>query len=236
MSDQDAFERILASLYDTMLNDALWPATSALIDEACGMEGSALGVGVGLKDDIRAFFIGMCYRGHRLTDREREYFDIYHPIDERMPRMRQVPDSHIVRNTDLYTAEELKTSPIYNEGLRQTSMQDGVNVRLDLAESSYIIWSTADPVTRGGWEAAKLALFTGLLPHIRQFVRIRQALAKAEALGMSEIALLDTTRIGVIHLDRWGRIVEVNDRAPRYPATGQWIIGPGRDALRPHAG
>ncbi len=44
MSDQDAFERILAAFYDTMLNEALWPATSALIDEACGMQGSALAV------------------------------------------------------------------------------------------------------------------------------------------------------------------------------------------------
>ena len=76
MSDQDAFERILASLYDTMLNDALWPATSALIDEACGMEGSALGViGVGLKDDmsgVTSSGLWSYYRGHRLTDRERD--------------------------------------------------------------------------------------------------------------------------------------------------------------------
>ena len=43
MSDQDTFERILASLYDAMLNDAHWPATSALIDEACGLQGNALG-------------------------------------------------------------------------------------------------------------------------------------------------------------------------------------------------
>ena len=40
MSDQDAFERILASLYDAMLDDAEWPATSALIDEACGTVGN----------------------------------------------------------------------------------------------------------------------------------------------------------------------------------------------------
>ena len=36
MSDQDAFDRILATLYDAMLNDASWPTASALIDEACG--------------------------------------------------------------------------------------------------------------------------------------------------------------------------------------------------------
>lgn len=38
MSDQDA--RILASLHDAELDPVQWPATSALIDEACGIEGA----------------------------------------------------------------------------------------------------------------------------------------------------------------------------------------------------
>ena len=39
MSEQSAFERIVASLHDAMLDDSHWPATSALIDEACGVDG-----------------------------------------------------------------------------------------------------------------------------------------------------------------------------------------------------
>ena len=56
-------------------------------------------------------------------------------------------------------------------------------------------------------------MLKGLLPHIRQFVRVRQALVGAEALGTSVADLLDNPRLGVIHLDRWGRIIEANDRA-----------------------
>jgi len=213
MSDQDAFERILASLYAAMLDDTLWPATSALIDEACGVKGNGLVAGIGPPDDIRGFFLGLCYRGQRRIDLEHEYLSAYHPIDESVPRLRQLPDSRIVRITDLYTAEELKTSPVYNDALRRANFQDGVSVRLDVSDGFHITWRLADPVTPGDWGAPQFALFKGLLPHIRQFVRIRQALAKAEALAMSETALLDTTRIGVICLDRWGRIVEANDRA-----------------------
>ncbi len=50
MSDQDALERIMASLYDAMLDDTQWPATSALIDETCGIKGNTLLVGEGPKD------------------------------------------------------------------------------------------------------------------------------------------------------------------------------------------
>ena len=52
-----------------------------------------------------------------------------------------------------------------------------------------------------------------LTPHIRQFIRVRQALVRAEAHGTSVTALLDNSRIGVLHLDRRGKIIEVNDRA-----------------------
>ena len=40
MSNRDAFERILASLYDARLDDTRWQATSAPIDEACGLTGN----------------------------------------------------------------------------------------------------------------------------------------------------------------------------------------------------
>ena len=75
MSDQDAFERIMASLSDAMLDETQWPATSALIDEACGAKGNAILVSEGPKDDVRSLFIGLYYRGQRREDLEREYLD-----------------------------------------------------------------------------------------------------------------------------------------------------------------
>ena len=118
-----------------------------------------------------------------------------------------------MHNAALYTAEELQTSRVYNEMLPRLNAQDSLNVRLDGPDGSHIAWGIGDPVTPGGWASPQLALIKGLLPHIRQFVRVRQALAKAEARGVSATGLLDTPRIGVLYLDRRGRIVEANDRA-----------------------
>ena len=213
MSDQDAFDRILASLHTAMLDEGQWPATSALIDEACGTAGNTLMVGTGPKDDIEVTCAGFYYRGQRRADLEREYLEIYHPIDERVPRFRQLPDSQIVPIASMYTAEELKTSPVYNEALRRYRGQAGLNVRLAEPEGFHIAWGVADPVTPGGWTAPQLALLRGLLPHLRHFVQTRRALARAEAQGTSATALLDTTRVGVIQLDRRGRIMAANDRA-----------------------
>ena len=213
MSDQDAFERILASVYDAMLDDARWPAASALIDEACGLTGNDLMVGEGPKDDVRARFVGGYCRGQRREDLEREYLEDYHPTDERVPRFRQLPDGRLVHVKVLYTAEELKTSPTYNEMLARAGQQDSLNVRLDGPDGSHITWGLGDPVDSDGWGSSRITMVTGLLPHIRQFVRVRQALVRAEARNTIVTALLDNPRIGVIHLDRRGRIMAANDRA-----------------------
>ena len=214
MSDQDAFERILAALYDAMLDDTHWPTTAALIDEACGMQGNSLLVAAGPQDDVQVFSTGVHYRGQYRSDLEREYYARYYPIDERVPRFPSLPASRLVHITELYASnEEMRTSPVYNEMLHRAHMQESLHACMAGPDGSHITVATADPVTSDGWRAPQLALLSGLLPHLRQFVRVRQALARAGALSTSVTALLDTTRVGVIQLDRHGRILAANDRA-----------------------
>ena len=56
-------------------------------------------------------------------------------------------------------------------------------------------------------------MIEGLLPHVRQFARVRELLADARALGSSLEGLLDNGRSSVIQLDRRMRIVAASDRA-----------------------
>ena len=224
MSDQDAFERILAALHAATLDETQWPATSALIDEACGIQGTALLVGDGPPEAPRVLFAQLYYRGHSRADLMHEYLENYLPLDESVPRVRHLPASHLVHITALYTTEELQTSPAYNEMLPSLRAQDSLNVRLDGLEGLHITWDIADPVTRGGWATPQLALLRGLLPHIRQLVQVRQALACAEAIGASATELLATSRVGVLHLDRQGRLVAANDRARALLRRGDGMV------------
>ena len=87
-----------------MLDETHWPATSALMDETCGGVGNVLLVAEGPPDDIRVLFVGLYYRGQRRLDLEREYLDIYHPINEAIPRQLQRPAGQLVpisRQVDL---------------------------------------------------------------------------------------------------------------------------------------
>ena len=205
MSQQDAFERVVASFHEATLDDSLWNRTSALIDEACRSMGNQVIFRNDSPGRNGVLFARFCLRGERHKEAELEYYSRFFATDEHVPRLWQLPDSQIVHVTDLFTKLELKTSPTYNEGMARSHNQNALKVRLDGPDNSRIFWSIGDPVDTDGWSSAQTEMIARLLPHLRQFVRVRHALEQAEALGQSLAALLDNNRAGVIQLDR-GRL------------------------------
>ncbi|MCY4429206.1 MAG: LuxR C-terminal-related transcriptional regulator [Rhodospirillales bacterium] len=214
MSRQGLLDRLLASLHEAALDDALWPAASSLIDEACGTKGNILVTGEGgLGNDLAVHFNRCCYRGERHAAFEDEYFAAYHHRDERGPRLRRLPDSRIVSVKELYTEAEKRRSVTYNEALARSDTANCLHARLDGPNGSRIIWTAADPVDDAGWSAERVETMSRLLPHIRQFVRVRAELANAKAIGHTLMDLLEVSRCGVIQLDPHGRMVALNGRA-----------------------
>ena len=225
MSEREVFERILALLHQASLDDTRWSTASALIDDALGAHGNSLAVGdVHSGEDIQFHFAGIFFHGQRHRELEREYFEVYYPLDERVPRVLQLPDSQLTHLFELYTKEELRTSVVYNDYLTRLHAQNSINVRLDGPVGSSIAWIVHDPVDGDCWSSAQLGSIRRLLPHIRQYVRVRQAQASAGALGASLTELLDSTGSGIIQLDRRGRIVEMNDRALDLLRTGDGLF------------
>ena len=113
----------------------------------------------------------------------------------------------------LYTERELRTDPTFNELLRATEARNGLNIRMDGPDGLHVAWVFADPVKPAGWGCEQAGLLESILPHVRQFVRVRHALVRAEAASASLGGLHDASMLGIVHLDWRGRIVEANPRA-----------------------
>ena len=224
MSQRDQFDRIVSALHDAALDDTLWPSAAGLMDEAVGMPGNHLVVLSGHSRDDAEFVFGDRYNHGEFTELGREYAQKFFSHDERIPRVLRLPDSRIVHITALYTAQELKTSPTYNDLLCRDDADDGLNVRMDGPDGLHIGWALPNSDDPLGWRSEQVALITQLLPHIRQFVRVRQALAAAEALRASLAHLLDNALLGVLALNRQGRIVETNACGLRILRRGDGVI------------
>ncbi len=212
MGDQDEFERTLASLHDAMLDNARWPGASALIDEACGLTGNDLIVSEGTKDDVRVLFVGAYCRGQRREDEERDYLENYYPTDERVPRVRRLPDSRLVRPGPSRAAG----------GRRAASRRRGRGQRVDAAPPLARVAPVRDARQAGGRSS------TGLRRAARCGAGAdRRARAPASCRprpgGENPAGVVDDLPSG-----RWrktgrrtrGRIIRANDRARGGAATG----------------
>ena len=213
MGQSDLYDRILKALHEVAFNAAGWSEAARLIDAACGVKGNGLVfAGGGPRQVVEVYLAHFCVRGQRREDFERRYFDDYWSRDERVPRWKQLPDSRLVHVRELYTEGERKTSATYNEMLPLTDSQDSLDVRLDGPGETHVAWAFGDPVDAGGWGTDRTRMIRRVLPHVRHSLAVRHALSEAGALGESLTGLLDVGGIGVIHLDRLGRIVAANDR------------------------
>ena len=224
MNPDDAFEGCLELLYEAALDDTRWPAATSLIEEAAGFRKNALTVGEGFGDGARLLFARFLERGASREDLGREYFEVYYPHDEKVPRIRLLPHGQLVHTFDLYTEDERKTSPAYNESLPRSGSQDSLHVRLDGPDGLRIAWNLGDPVGGDGWGTGQLRLIERLLPHVHRSVLIRQALAAADALGAGLAGLLENDRIGVVQLDRGGRVLAANAPALEILRRGDGLL------------
>ena len=209
----EMFNRTVDLLNQAALDDTHYLRASALIDQACRTKGNHLIFSTPSPSGPHIRFKCFCYRGDHRTDLETEYYLKYHHTDEHVPRLRRLPDSRITPVKRLFDEQRIKQSPTYNLMMPHFHFQNGLNVRMDGPDGSSIVWGLADPLETASWSSEQLKTVARLLPHIRQFVHLRAVLGHARMLTDSFTRLLDNTRIGIIQLDRHGRILEANAKA-----------------------
>lgn len=213
MTSHDQLERVIRKLHEAALGDVAWKVPACMFNEVIRVDGNTLVMGQGhSRADLDISFIESCYGDECRTDYDQRYFKQYYTRDERIPRILSLPKGQLIPTDDLYTEREKRISPAYNKKWRQS--KKGFHVRLDGSDGSHVVWILAGSTRRGGgWSSTQTEMIRSLLPHIRHFARVREALAYASAVCSSLEELLENGRFGVIQLDRHGRILAANDRA-----------------------
>ncbi|MDE2690929.1 MAG: helix-turn-helix transcriptional regulator [Acidobacteriota bacterium] len=212
-----------------LLQEAVFDESRSLnladsIDGACGLIGNQLSVASATGDaDMDCLFQQALVRGLPQGDLELEYLERYAHRDERLPRLSVLPLGKPYHNTELWTESERKRSSMYRSFLPRVCSNDQLIVRFHGRGDTTVFWTLSREMDGGGWSFENVERIERLVPHVAHFVRVRQALAAAAARGDALAALLDRTGMGVLHLDRQGRVLEANERARRVLAEGDCL-------------
>ncbi len=118
MSNQDRIDDIIGLLREAELDEGVWSAASALIDEVCELRGNDLLLGrLNPQGGIEVVLRWLRLRGEPAPELARDYADNYAAIDERgRAGIRQAPGA-LAHTTALLPEGVRRTSATYNEYL-----------------------------------------------------------------------------------------------------------------------
>ena len=214
------FERTVETLLDAAFDDARWGDAFRMIDRSCGLNGGQFtALAADAHGHPEAIFAACYIDGDPREEIVADWVENYSAFSENVPRIGKLPAWRLTHNEELFTPAEKRTSPMYNEFQPKYDCRDQLAVVVDRPsngrlENGCLFWAMANG--ESGWEPDKLKRIRGLLPHIRQAVRVRRELVAAEAHAYAEMSmLLEDTPLGVIFLDRRGAIAAVNATAQR---------------------
>ncbi|MXX61194.1 MAG: hypothetical protein F4112_07665 [Holophagales bacterium] len=216
-------EGVVAGLQEAALYEQRWNALSAQIDDAAGTFASRLVVASGVGGVPDFLFSRALWRGETVEEIERLYLEDYAIRDERVDRTDRMPLGCVLHNTEILTEEEQKKSPVYCDFLPCVGSNNQVCVRMRGLYGTDIIWVLTARAGRD-WSSEQTGAVEHLLPHVRHFVRVRQALAAADARESSLIGLLNRSGLAVLHLDQGGCVLEANAPARELLAAGDRIL------------
>jgi len=203
-------ETIVADLQEAALDSGAWAGVSRQVDEAAGIQGSHLAVLSGRGPSHEFLFSRLLIRGEPREEIERLYVEEYAALDERVTRVADLPIERLLLNEEILSEEEQKASPVYADFLPSVGSNNQVVVRLKGLADTHIVWTLSG---WSDWSSEQAGVVDRLLPHVGHFVRVRQALAAADARRASFGELLERTGLGVVHLNREGRVLEANEPA-----------------------
>lgn len=213
MSNFGLYDDIVGNLQSVVFDPSSWSTVFKLMDEAVGVHGSTTVFAAGEKSSAVRIFLFWYYDGGvRQLELEQLYFDDYYEVDERIPRIRRMPENKLVHIRDLYTESELKTSVAYNEAMAICKGQDSLHVRLLGPDDSRVTWVPNDPSDDEGWSSEKIKLIHNLVPHLNHAIRVQHSVSGAGILNATLTELLDAKGTAIIQLDDKGRIHDLNDR------------------------
>ena len=189
MGDRERLDAVVAALREAELDDALWPRTASLVDEAFGLNGNHLSVIKGDGHSDAEFLFGRLYvRGEPNDEWERDYVENHLARDERIPRIFAMPNGTVRHINTLYDGDrEREASATYNDFIVRTGGQNMLTARIEGPGGLHIIWAfTGERNREAEWTNTRIDAIRHLLPHVQHFVGVPSSACRRECARRQE--------------------------------------------------
>jgi DNA-binding CsgD family transcriptional regulator/PAS domain-containing protein len=200
----DPPDKLLDLIYDAATDEALW--TPALIQIA-DMTGSLGGfvVGVEIKDRLVPFL----FNGRMREESHRTYAE-RHVENPWSTVMNHAPAGKLVQSAEIVPLPVLKRTAFFDEVLRPQGMAHNAMVMLARKENFVGAFNVCRSERQGPFQADELRLLSRIYPHVRRSLLLSFRLVGYKALQRAEFHVLDRLSVGIILLNRSGRVVFAN--------------------------
>lgn len=147
--------------------------------------------------------------GSGASDVDRIYREEWAARDVRVPRGLAAPRNQIWHQSQLFSDGERKTSPIYNEWLRQHDAQHGIGIMTAVSPATVVCTTAFRPERQGAYSGAETALWYDTHRHVMTIMGLREQYLKAHLSAPPAVNL----QTAAIYLGKTGRVLHATPAA-----------------------
>jgi DNA-binding CsgD family transcriptional regulator len=200
---------LIAHLYDTALDDSLWPGTAARIAKFFGSPSTVLKLhGNGAQVNLIE-----CTKNLIVSEREQAWADDWHRRDLWVERSLAHGMLEVITDEDLVTPEEQLRSGFYQEWLRHLGIYHMLGAVFPTTDGTTGVLGIHRPREAGAYTSADRMRAQALLPHLQRAMRLGQRLAAASRSHAPILEALDRLDTGVFIVDGACRIIHASAMA-----------------------
>nr|WP_298728520.1 helix-turn-helix transcriptional regulator [uncultured Steroidobacter sp.] len=200
---------LIAHLYDTALDDSLWPGTAARIARSFSSPSTVLK----LHGDGAWVNLIECTENLIVSEREQAWAEHWHRRDLWVERSLAHGMFKIITDEDLVTPEEQLHSGFYRDWLRHLGIYHMLGAVFPTTDGATGVLGIHRPREAGAYAPADRMRAQTLLTHLQRAMRLGQRLAEASRSHAPILEALDRLDTGVFIVDGTCRIIHASAMA-----------------------
>jgi DNA-binding CsgD family transcriptional regulator/PAS domain-containing protein len=200
-------ERLLDLIYDAATDQELW---RSVLTEIADLTNGQCGILFGQSISVNELYFS--YNGRC----DEAYNDVYRARHMQNPwamAMERQPVGRVVFSDEIVELSSVRPTLFFDEILRPQDVPHNAMVALAAKDGFRAAFNICRSARRGPFSEDERRLLDRLVPHLRRSIQLAFRIDGYRALQRAGFDVLDRLAVGVILLDRGGRILYVNTAA-----------------------